>query len=231
MINLERVRELYPISFHCVGMSLGSTDPLNMHYLNQLKILVERFQPAKISDHLAWVGVNGRYVHELIPMPYTSESLRHMKTRVDQVQNLLGRRILIENPSAYLSFNDSELAEPEFLGELCRQTDCGILLDVNNIHVSATNNGFSASDYLDSIPINRVEEIHLAGYTEMDGYLFDTHGQRVHPPVWKLYNQAIKKLGPKPTLIEWDTDIPEFAVIHEEAMKAQAVLNQHREAA
>jgi uncharacterized protein (UPF0276 family) len=212
-------------------MSLGSTDPLNMDYLYQLKRLIKRFQPAQVSDHLAWVGVNGRYIHELVPMPYTRESLRHMATRIDQVQNLLGRRILIENPSAYLSYLDSEIDEPEFLSELCRQTDCGILLDVNNIHVSATNNGFSAMDYLAAIPNDRVEELHLAGYAEMDGYLFDTHGQRVHPPVWKLYQQAIDRLGPLPTLIEWDSDIPHYDVIHGEAMKAQAVLNACKEAA
>jgi uncharacterized protein (UPF0276 family) len=231
LANLERARSLYPISFHCVGMSLGSSDPLNRDYFHRLKQLVERFQPAEISDHLAWVGVNGRYVHELVPMPYTRESLQHISARVDQVQNLLGRRILIENPSAYLSYRDSEIHEAEFLNELCQRTDCGILLDVNNIHVSASNNGFSANDYLSTIDDDRVKEIHLAGYAEMDGYLFDTHGQRVHPPVWDLYRQAIDRLGPIPTLIEWDTDIPGFSTLHEEAQKAQAVLDARTEAA
>lgn len=231
LANLERVRERYPFSFHCVGMSLGSTDPLNMEYLYRLKELADRFQPAQISDHLAWVGVNGRYVHDLVPMPYTHESLEHMSVRIDQVQNLLGRTILIENPSAYLAFSESEITEPEFLKALTVKTGCELLIDVNNIHVSAANNGFSTSEYLSAIPAESVREIHLAGYEEMDGYLFDTHGQRVHEPVWALYEQAIKYFGAVPTLIEWDTDIPGFEVLAEEAVKAQAVLDAKREAA
>jgi uncharacterized protein (UPF0276 family) len=231
LANLERVRERYPFSFHCVGMSLGSTDPLNMEYLYRLKELADGFQPAQISDHLAWVGVNGRYVHDLVPMPYTQESLEHMAVRIDQVQNLLGRTILIENPSAYLAFSNSEITEPEFLQALTEKTGCELLIDVNNIHVSAVNNGFSTSEYLSAIPAERVREIHLAGYEEMDGYLFDTHGQRVHEPVWALYKQAIQHFGSVPTLIEWDTDIPAFEVLADEAAKAQAVLDAKREAA
>lgn len=229
--NLERICARYPVSFHCVGMSLGSSDPLNTDYLMRLRALIDRFQPAQVSDHLAWVGVNGRYVHELVPMPYTQESLEHMANRIEQAQELLGRSILIENPSAYLAFSESDIPEPDMLRLLTERTGCGLLIDVNNIHVSAVNNGFSSQEYLDAIPADQVQEIHLAGYEEMDGYLFDTHGQRVHPPVWDLYQSAIERFGPVPTLIEWDTDIPAFEVLAQEVAKAQTVLDQKRMAA
>jgi hypothetical protein len=154
-----------------------------------------------------------------------------MSVRIDQVQNLLGRAILIENPSAYLAFSESEITEPEFLRALTEKTGCELLIDVNNIHVSAVNNGFSTSEYLRAVPADRVKELHLAGYEEMDGYLFDTHGQAVHEPVWKLYELAVQHFGPVPTLIEWDTDIPAFEVLADEAAKAQIVLDAKKAAA
>ncbi|MDQ7075535.1 MAG: DUF692 domain-containing protein [Gammaproteobacteria bacterium] len=227
--NLERVAQRYPLSFHCVGMSLGSTDPINKAYFKRLKEQVDRFQPALISDHLAWVSVHHRYLHDLIPLPYTQESLAHMVSRVQHAQELLGRTIIIENPSAYLSFKESEISETEFLRQLHQQTDCGLLIDVNNIYVSAVNNDFSAHDYLNDLPASAVAELHLAGYEEQAGYLFDSHGQRVHQPVWDLYQQALQRFGDTPTLIEWDTDIPPFSVLAEEVAKAQAYQQQCQE--
>jgi len=227
--NLERIAQRYPLTFHCVGMSLGSTDPLNPHYFKRLKAQIDRFQPALVSDHLAWVSIQQRYLHDLIPLPYTQESLANMVSRVQQAQELLGRSIIIENPSAYLAFKTSDISETEFLTALTQQTDCGLLIDVNNMYVSAVNNGFSANDYLNEIPAESVKEIHLAGYEEQEGYLFDTHGQRVHQPVWDLYQQAIQRFGNVPTLIEWDTDIPPFSVLAEEAAKAHAYQQQFQE--
>jgi len=227
--NLERIAQRYPLTFHCVGMSLGSTDPLNPNYFKRLKAQIDRFQPALVSDHLAWVSIQQRYLHDLIPLPYTQESLANMVSRVQQAQELLGRSIIIENPSAYLAFKTSDISETEFLTELTQQTDCGLLIDINNMYVSAVNNGFSADDYLNEIPAEAVKEIHLAGYEEQEGYLFDTHGQRVHQPVWDLYQQAIQRFGNVPTLIEWDTDIPPFSVLAEEAAKAHAYQQSFQE--
>ncbi len=228
---LERVRESYPITLHGVGMSLGSTDPLNVDYLARLKSLAKRFEPAWVSDHLAWISVDARYVHDLLPLPYTEEALEHVAERVLRVQEYLGREILIENPSTYLTFNSSQMTEWEFIAALVEKTDCRLLVDVNNMYVSATNHGFDALAYLHAIPGDRVTEIHLAGYEEHGDYLFDTHGYRVRPPVWELYKAALEHLGPVPTLIEWDSDIPPFSVLLEEAAKAQAQIDRIREAA
>lgn len=228
---LEKVREQYPITLHGVGMSLGSIDPLNLDYLARLKSLAERFEPAWVSDHLAWISVDGRYVHDLLPLPYTEEALEHVTERVLRVQDYLGRRIVIENPSTYLSFNGPQMAEWEFVTALAERADCRLLVDVNNIYVSATNHGFDALAYVNALPGERVAEIHLAGYEELEGYLFDTHGYRVRPPVWALYKAALERLGPVPTLIEWDNDIPPFGVLLEEAAKAQAQIDRLRAAA
>ncbi len=223
--HLRRIRSDYPLSFHGVGMSLGSVDPLNQDYLAALKRLIAEFEPVLVSDHLAWVSVNHHYVHDLIPLPYTEETLQHFVSRVHHVQEILGRRILIENPSSYLSFRRSEIPEPEFLSAVARQTGCGLLLDVNNVYVSMHNQGLDPCEYIDRFPLQQVEEIHLAGYEQQQGYLFDTHGYRVRPPVWDLYRAVIGRLGPVPTLIEWDTDIPAFSVLEQEAAGAQAVLD------
>jgi uncharacterized protein (UPF0276 family) len=229
--HLERVREHYPVTLHGVGMSLGSADPLNFDYLARLKKLSEKIEPVYISDHLAWISIDGRHVHDLLPLPYTEEALIHFADRVGQVQDYLGRRLLIENPSSYMGFKDVDMTEWEFLQELVKRADCDLLFDVNNVYVSSKNHGFDPLEYLHALPSDRVKEIHLAGYEEQDNYLFDTHGYRVHPPVWKLYEDTIKHLGSVPTLIEWDNDIPEFAVLVDEANKAQKVLTDMAKAA
>ncbi len=229
--HLHQVRENYPLTFHGVGMSLGSTDPLDYGYLTRLKALIEDFEPAWVSDHLAWVSVGGRYLHDLIPFPYTREALDLFAQRIIEVQEFLGRRILVENPSTYLSFTNCEMSEWAFVKALVEQADCELLIDVNNIYVSAVNNGFDPLEYVRAIPAERVREIHLAGYEEMGQYLFDTHGYRVRPPVWELYRFVLDQLGPTPTLIEWDNDIPDFSVLLEEAAKAQAEIDRLEAAA
>jgi len=229
--HLERIREHYPITLHGVGMSLGSADPLNVDYLARLKKLAERIEPVYISDHLAWISIDGRHVHDLLPLPYTEEALTLFSSRVREAQDVLGRRLLIENPSSYMSYKNADLTESEFLLELVKRADCDLLFDVNNVYVSSQNHSFDPIEYLHALPADRVKEIHLAGYEEQDSYLFDTHGHRVHPPVWKLYKDAIKCLGPIPTLIEWDTDIPEFSVLVDEANTAQKILSARAESA
>ena len=225
LANLQSIRERYPLTLHGVGMSIGSSDALNELYLTKLKALVKRVEPAWVSDHLAWISAEHRYVHDLLPLPYTEESLQHVAERIQRAQDFLGRRLLIENPSSYLSFRHDEITEWEFLGALTDIADCELLFDVNNAYVCATNRGIDPLYYIDSLPAGRVREIHLAGYEEHHGYLFDTHGYRVQPPVWALFRAAVKKFGPVPTLIEWDTDIPGLDVLLGEASKAQAVLD------
>lgn len=225
---LESVRARYPLSCHGVGLSLGSTDPLDRGHLRSLKRLVDRFEPALVSEHCCFASAGGRFVNDLLPLPYTDESLMHMIRRVGQVQDALGRQILVENPSSYLEFNCSVMWEWEFLTELARATDCGLLLDVNNVYVSARNNGFDALDYLRGIPGGYVGEIHLAGYgVSRSGdreLLIDTHGARVYPAVWELYDHAIRLFGRVPTLVEWDTDVPDLAVLTDEAARADSIM-------
>jgi uncharacterized protein (UPF0276 family) len=226
LANLQRIRERYPLTLHGVGMSLGSADALNEAYLTKLRRLVDRIEPAWVSDHLAWISAEHRYLHDLLPLPYTEEALQHVSLRVQQAQDFLGRRLLIENPSSYLSFKHDEITEWEFLAALADKADCNLLFDVNNAYVSAMNRCADPVAYIDALPAERVREIHLAGYEEHDGYLFDTHGYHVQPPVWALYRATIKKFGPVPTLIEWDTDIPALQVLCAEAARAQAELEQ-----
>lgn len=225
---LERVRAHYPISLHGVGLSLGSTDPLDQAHLRKLKALVQRLEPGLVSDHLSWGSVDGRYFNDLLPLPYTEESLRHFCSRVIEAQAFLGRRILIENPSTYLQFAESAIPEPEFLREVARVTGCGILLDVNNVHVSAFNHRFDAARYLDVIPPRCVGEVHLAGHTRVgdgnDALLIDTHSAPVSEPVWSLYERALQRFGPVPTLIEWDAELPPLATLVAEAGRAQAMM-------
>lgn len=233
---LECIRARYPLSLHGVGLSIGSTDPLNRQHLAKLKELIRRFEPALVSEHLSWSSVGGRYFNDLLPLPYTEEALDHMVARVAQVQDALGRQILIENPSSYLQYVESAIPEWEFLVELAERTGCGVLLDVNNIYVSACNHGFDATAYLQAVPRHIVREIHLAGFTvnRVDGgeILIDTHNQPVWPPVWALYRQAVQRFGRIPTLIEWDTDLPELTVLVDEAYRADAILEEtHAQAA
>ncbi|HVE15063.1 MAG TPA: DUF692 domain-containing protein [Elusimicrobiota bacterium] len=221
--KLLAVRRDYPVSLHGVSMNLGSADPLNRGYLAKLKDLVARVEPAAVSDHLCWTGVGGRNVHDLLPLPYDEAAVEHLAGRIREVQDFLGRRLRVENVSSYVAYRHSAMPEWEFLSEVARRADCAILLDVNNIFVSATNHGFDPRAYLDGVPAERVEEIHLAGYSKGDGLLIDTHDHPVSAPVWDLYAEALRRFGPVPTLIEWDERIPSFARLEREAARAREV--------
>lgn len=223
---LETIRNHYPLSLHGVGLSLGSADPLNRDHLVKLKTLIERFEPALVSEHLCWGSIGGRHVNDLLPLPYTEAALYHVCHRVRRTQDFLRRRILIENVSSYLQFTDSSIPEWEFLAEVATLTGCGILLDVNNIHVNALNHGFDPLRYLRAVPVAAVEEIHLAGFDSNGMCLIDTHGKPVADPVWDLYRQVLLRFGNQPTLIEWDTDIPPLAVLLGEAAKANVCMAQ-----
>ena len=223
---LDKFREDYAISAHGVGLSLGSADRLDPTHLEKLKKLVGWLQPAIVSDHLCWVGVNGRYLNDLLPIPYTEESLKHVASHISQTQDYLGRRMLVENVSSYLEFADSTIPEWDFLREVAHQTGCGILLDVNNIYVNSVNHGFDAMQYLDAMNGADIGEIHLAGFQDTGEILIDTHGAAVSDAVWALYAAAIQRFGAIPTLIEWDTDIPTLDVLLAEAEKANVVLEQ-----
>jgi uncharacterized protein len=228
---LHAFRELYPISLHGVGLSLGSVDEINSAHLKKLKRLADAIEPALISEHLCWVGVNGRFLNDLLPLPYTSESLQHVVAHIDQVQDFLGRRISVENVSTYLEFIDSDIPEWQFVQEVADRADCGILLDVNNIYVNATNHGFDAKKYIDAISPGSVTEIHLAGFQDTGEILIDTHGATVSDAVWKLYEYAISRLGPVPTLIEWDTNLPTLEVLLGEAKHADALMKMQKKSA
>lgn len=225
---LEAIRADYPLSLHGVGMSLGSTDPLDRVHLSKLARLAARTEPALVSEHLCWSGVAGRHFNDLLPLPYTEEALAHVCRRVGEVQDTLGRELLVENVSTYLGFADATIPEWEFVAAVARQTGCRLLLDINNIHVNAVNHGFDPDTYLAAIPGAAVGEFHLAGFEASGSFLIDTHGARVAPAVWQLYARAVARYGPRPTLIEWDVDIPGFAVLLDEAATAQRTLDAHR---
>jgi uncharacterized protein (UPF0276 family) len=220
---LERARSQAPLVLHGVSLSIGSTDPLDEAYLRALESLVARFEPAWISDHLCWSGVGGHYAHDLLPLPYTEEALAHVVGRIEEVQERLGRRLLIENVSSYLTYAHSTIAEWEFLGAVAERADCGILLDVNNVHVSAENHGFDAREYLAGVPAERVGQIHLAGHTDMGTHLLDTHDGPVIDAVWDLYRLALRRFGRVSTLVEWDDHIPAFDVVCAEAERARVI--------
>ncbi len=218
---IDGVREHYPVVMHGVSLSIGSTDPLNRVYLRDLAALARRLEPAWISDHLCWTGVGGRNLHDLLPLPHTEEAIHHVARRIREVQDLLGRRILIENISSYLTYADSRLTEWEFLTAVADEADCAILLDINNIYVNAFNHRFDAHRYIDAVPAQRVAQFHLAGHADHGSYLLDTHDHPVRPEVWELYEYAVGRLGAVSTLIEWDDDIPEFAVLAATAGEAR----------
>ena len=218
---LEQVRERYPVVLHGVSLSLGSTDVLNREYLRDLAQLARRFEPAWISDHLCWSGVGGHNLHDLIPLPYTEEALLHVVKRIRQVQEILERRILIENVSSYLEFTSSTMHEWEFLGAVAEEVDCGILLNINNIYVSAFNHRFDPWVYIDAIPVNRVAQFHLAGHSDHGTNLLDTHDHPVCDEVWSLYEYALPRFGEVSTLIEWDDNTPEFAELAATAEQAR----------
>ena len=228
LVLLEAVRREYPVSLHGVGLSLGTAGDLDARHLGRLRSLVDRLEPCLVSEHLSWSTAGGTYLNHLLPLPYTDETLGVVADHVDEVQNALGRRILIENPSSYLRFRHSSIAEPYFLAELARRTGCGLLCDVNNIYVSAWNVGLDAGSYLDALPVQAIGEIHLAGHAANDAdgrtILIDDHGSPVTAPVWKLYQRALERFGSVPTLIEWDTDIPELSVLLGEASVADRLL-------
>jgi hypothetical protein len=221
---LERIRSRYPLSFHGVGLSLGSTDPIDHTHLGKLNVLIDRFEPAFVSEHLSWSSVGGRCFNDLLPLPYTSESLAHVCARIDEVQTVLKRPLLIENITRYLTWQDSTVPEGEFMAEVVRTTGCGILLDINNVYVNAINFHLDPLEFLRAIPAQAVWEIHLAGFDRFGRWLIDTHGQVVHPDVWTLYQWAIDHFGPRPTLIEWDTNLPPLPVLVEQAEQADAIL-------
>jgi uncharacterized protein (UPF0276 family) len=221
---LARIRDHYPLSFHGVGLSLGSAGRPDRAHLGKLDRLVRRFEPGFVSEHLSWGAVPGRHLNDLLPLPYTEEALERVAAHVRETQDFLGRQLLLENISSYLRYAHSTIAEPEFLAALVARTGCALLLDVNNIHVSAVNLGFDAAAYLDAIPVQAVREIHLAGFDRSGALLIDTHGTRVAAPVWELYRRAVARFGAIPALIEWDTDIPELAVLLDEAATADRIM-------
>ncbi|OGA17614.1 MAG: hypothetical protein A3I63_03670 [Betaproteobacteria bacterium RIFCSPLOWO2_02_FULL_66_14] len=219
---LERVRADYPVSLHGVGLGLGSAQGWDESHLDRLARLVERVQPALVSEHLAWNAVPGMTFNDLLPLPYTKQSLALVAARLQRAQERLGRRILIENISAYLEFEASTMGEGEFIAELARRTGCGVLLDVNNLYVNQVNHGSDAIATMRALQPASVQEIHLAGYLATEDGLVDTHGDRVSDPVWRLYDAALERFGEVPALIEWDTDIPPLEVLLAEAAKADA---------
>ena len=206
--NLMRIRDRYPMVMHGVSLSIGSTQPLDRNYLAQVKALAARLEPHWVSDHLCWTGIAGRNMHDLLPLPYTEEALANVVERVRTVQDFLGRRILLENVSSYVTYRDSQLTEWEFLREIAQRADCLILLDVNNIYVSSVNHEFDPLDYLQAIPVDRVQQIHLAGHENHGDYLIDTHDHPVPDPVWELYGAALRRFGSVSTMIERDANIP-----------------------
>jgi uncharacterized protein len=208
---LDRIRELYPLVMHGVSLSIGSTAPLDFEYLAQVKSLAGRVRPGWISDHLCWTGVGQTNLHDLMPLPYTSEALRHVAARIGQVQDFLGQRIVVENVSSYVTYRSSEMTEWEFIAALAAEADCDLLLDVNNVYVSSINHGFDAQVFLDAIPRARVRQIHLAGHSNRGEFLIDTHDTPVAQPVWELYRHAARRFGQIPTMIERDGDIPALA--------------------
>ena len=231
-LALDRLLELrrdYPVSLHGVALSLGSAEALDRDHLARLKALIEQVEPVLVSEHLAWSAIGGVYLNDLLPLAYTEASLELFCRHVEEAQEGLGRRLLIENPSSYLRYRLSQIPEAEFMTEIARRTGCGILCDVNNIYVSAFNFGFDPIAYLQALPVEAIGEIHLAGHHAAEGVdiLIDDHGSRVAEPVWQLYAAALRRFGPVLTLIEWDTNLPAFGVLLEEARRAEEVAHVH----
>jgi uncharacterized protein (UPF0276 family) len=230
---LEQIRARYPLSVHGVGLSIGGDQPLDKAHLARLRRLIERYEPESFSEHLAWSTHDTVFLNDLLPVPYDGPTLRRVCEHIDEVQEALGRRMLLENPSTYIAFEQSDLSEIDFLSEIARRTGCGLLLDVNNVFVSATNHAYDAEAYLDAFPVEHVGEIHLAGFAEDqddagDRLLIDAHGTPVANIVWRLFEHALARTGPVPTLIEWDNDVPPFPVLMNEARKADRTLATER---
>jgi uncharacterized protein (UPF0276 family) len=230
---LEQVRTDYAVVMHGVSLSIGSADPLNLDYLTSLRSMAGRFEPAWISDHLCWTGVGGHNLHDLLPLPYTDEVVRYVAARIRRVQDFLERPILIENISSYMTFRVSDMDEWEFLRAVAEEADCGILLDINNVYVNAFNHRFDPQRYIDDVPPERVIQFHLAGHSDRGTHLLDTHDHPICPEVWQLYEYAVRRMGRRATLIEWDDNIPAFEVLtgaaDEARRRAAAVLDGRRE--
>jgi uncharacterized protein len=229
LAQLRHLRDRFPLSVHGVGLSIGGEGPLDTDHLARLKHLLGWLEPASFSEHLAWSTHDGAFLNDLLPLPYTATTLARVVQHIDQVQEVLGRRMLLENPSTYLAFAETEMSEVDFLSEIARRTGCGLLLDVNNVFVSATNLGYAPDAYVDAFPLHLAGEIHLGGHdAQADDHgaplLIDSHGRAVADPVWTLYDRAIRAAGPIPTLIEWDNDVPEWPVLAAEAARAARVL-------
>ncbi|MGI9509113.1 MAG: MNIO family bufferin maturase [Geminicoccaceae bacterium] len=232
---LEAIRELYPISLHGVGLSIGADGPLDQDHLQRLKALNQRYRPGLFSEHLAWSTHEGVYINDLLPVPYTEETVARVSDHINEVQDVVGRRMLLENPSTYLTFADSTMSEIRFLELVSEKTECGLLLDVNNVFVSAINHGFVPEDYIDAFPLELVGEIHLGGHAddrddEGNRLLIDAHDRPIDDPVWALYAHTIEKGGKRPTLVEWDTNVPAWAQLLSEAVRAETVLGRLHDA-
>ncbi|MEM6617630.1 MAG: DUF692 domain-containing protein [Pseudomonadota bacterium] len=231
---LARIREHYPLSLHGVGLSIGADRPLDREHLQRLKGLNERYTPGLFSEHLAWSTHDDIYYTDLLPLPYNEDTLRVVCEHIDEVQDVVGRQMLLENPSTYIAFENSTLGETQFLSEIVRRTGCGLLLDVNNVFVSATNHKTSPDAYLNSFPLSAVGEIHLGGHADDtddagDKLLIDAHDREVADPVWRLYERVISEIGPTPTLVEWDSDVPAWSVLEAEARRADRILDDYRD--
>lgn len=231
LAQLRSLSERFAISVHGVGLSIGGDGPLDADHLARLKHLCDWLQPASFSEHLAWSTHDSHFLNDLLPLPYTDATLTRVCDHIGQLQDVVGRQMLLENPSSYLAFAESTWEEPAFLDEVARRTGCGLLLDVNNVFVSATNLGFSPQGYIDAYPLARVGEIHLGGHDEDEDdhgapLLIDSHGREVVNPVWALLDYTLERSGPKPLLIEWDNDVPDWQVLRDEARRAEAALNR-----
>jgi uncharacterized protein (UPF0276 family) len=222
---LDQIAERYPTVMHGVSLSIGSTDPLNFDYLRKLKRLADEIKPRWISDHLCWTGVLGLNAHDLLPIPLTEETLRHVVERIRTVQDFLGRPLVLENPSTYVTFAQSTISEWEFMGRMAEEADCGLLLDVNNVYVSSVNHDFDPRPYIENLPHARIVQCHLAGHSNCRTHLIDTHDDHVIDPVWELYRLAHRLTGGVSTLLEWDARIPEFPVVHAEVLKARQYMH------
>lgn len=223
---LDELRSRYPLAVHCVGLNIGGTDPLDKTYLSNVEKLVSRIDPLWVSDHLCWTAHEGRRLNELMPLPFTKETVDHVASRIKQIQDALGRKILVENLSAYVSFDDDQMPEWEFLSRIAESSDCMILLDVNNIFVSARNMGFEAAEYVRSVPSERVGQYHLAGFEEFETHYLDTHGREIQQGVLDLFETVIETIGPRPTLIEWDNNLPPFDTLKAQAVRAEQIIKR-----
>ena len=225
---LDRIRDLYPMVMHGVSMSIGSTEPLNRDYLKKLKILINRVEPEWFSDHLCWTGVEGINLHDLMPLPYTEEAIQHVVDRISQVQDFMGRQMLLENVSSYVSYGESQISEWEFLSEIAQRADCLLLLDINNIYVSAFNHNFDPLTYLNAIPENHVCQFHLAGHTQQNDIIIDTHDQPISDPVFDLYRSAVQRFGRVSTMIERDDNIPPLNVLLDELAQLRSISTENQ---